>query len=943
MIFGVDLVTRNLWVWTRRLLLVGVLLGDVQLAVAEFWTETHKFAAPEANQAAATDEQFVYAITNTKIARYDRESGRRLAESTGAAQHLNSGFFADGKLYCAHSNFPQTPERSEIKLLNLETMQLSTFHDFGNFGGSLTWAVIHHGHWWCNFARYGDDNAQTFLVELDAEWKELRRWTYPSELIRKLGRNSLSGGIWSGVELLVTGHDDPVVFRLRLPVKGSELEFIGTDTVPFTGQGFAVDLKTGGLIGINRAKKQIVFASQTTATSLVPELRHLRSGPVREWSEFPEEAQAASLNVTFKARKNAAEASLFMRQQDVKQSWQVRLNGQQLGEMTRDENDMLIGFPISVGRLQDGENHLQIMARSMDAVQSDDIRVGAIRLEQRPLRETLTEAELDIEVRDTTTKQPLPCRVTLVNSDGALPMLGTSSSASIATRPGLAYLANGHGRIQLPAGHYTVYAGRGFEYSLAQQEVNLVAGQAASLSLMIQREVPTDGYVACDTHIHTLTHSGHGDATVEERMLTIAGEGIELPVATDHNRHIDIDAIARGLHVRQHFTPVIGSEVTTGRGHFNIFPVLADGMPPDHRLGSWREIFAEIVHQADPPVIILNHAQDLHSGVRPFGPKLFNAVVAEHREEWPERLNAMEVINSGATQTDPMQLIHNWMALLNRGRRITPIGSSDSHDVGRHFVGQSRTYIRCDDRVPDQVSVAEAVDALQHGRVMVSYGLLTEMVVNNQYRSGDVASIGDQPCRVAIRVLGPHWVQARQVQLFANGQLIREAEIPAGSRVGQPAGVLWSDVWEIPRPQHDVHLVAVAIGPGIDQAYWRTAKPYQPVSLDGKTHVLGCSGAVWLDIDGDGQPTSAREYAERLASPNRDDLPSLLKALATYDTAVAAHVAFLHHERGKSPVDAEVQRAWRAASPASQKGFQNYVEAWKQCEIARQSSSSSKP
>ena len=73
-----------------------------------------------------------------------------------------------------------------IKSLDLETMQLTTFHDFGNYGGSLTWAVIHNGNWWCNFARYGADNAQTFLVEFDAEWKELRRWTYPSELIRKL-------------------------------------------------------------------------------------------------------------------------------------------------------------------------------------------------------------------------------------------------------------------------------------------------------------------------------------------------------------------------------------------------------------------------------------------------------------------------------------------------------------------------------------------------------------------------------------------------------------------------------------------------------------------------------------------------------------------------------------------------------------------------------------
>ncbi|HUQ68180.1 MAG TPA: serine hydrolase [Planctomycetaceae bacterium] len=236
-----------------------------QLRTELAWRTRRTIAAPEAHQAAAADERFVYAIANTQVARYDRETGRRVAVSTGAAQHLNSGFLADNRLYCAHSNYPQIPEQSEIKVLDLETMQLSTFQDFGNFGGSLTWAVIRDGHWWCNFARYGDDNAQTFLVEFDADWKELRRFTYSAELIRKLGRNSLSGGLWQDGKLLVTGHDDPILFRLCLPANGTVLELTGSESVPFTGQGFALDSQTGGLIGIHRARKQIVFATRADA------------------------------------------------------------------------------------------------------------------------------------------------------------------------------------------------------------------------------------------------------------------------------------------------------------------------------------------------------------------------------------------------------------------------------------------------------------------------------------------------------------------------------------------------------------------------------------------------------------------------------------------------------------------------------------------------------
>src|SRR6187399_2238029 len=128
---------------------------------------------------------------------------------------------------------------------------------------------------------------------------------------------------------------------------------------------------------------------------------------------------------------------------------------------------------------------------------------------------------------------------------------------------------SGSARFGLSAGRYTILAGRGFEYSLAQAEVTTQAGETSTVSLKIRREVPTEGYVACDTHIHTLTHSGHGDATIEERMITLAGEGIELPIATDHNRHIDQRPFANTSCVEKYFTPVIGNEVTTPVGHFN--------------------------------------------------------------------------------------------------------------------------------------------------------------------------------------------------------------------------------------------------------------------------------------------------------------------------------------------------------------------------------------
>ena len=246
----------------------------VAAATGPAWKTVGALPAPEAYQAAAADDTFVYAITDDRIAKYDRKTGKRLAVSTGDAHHLNSGFVWDGRVYCAHSNYPNRPERSQIMVLDPQTMRLTEYKDFGNYGGSLTWAVRRDGHWWCNFAKYGQENGKTFLVEFDDAWKELGRWTYPPELIRQLGNYSLSGGVWRGGLLVVTGHTDPVVFRLRLPKDGTVMEWVDRQRVPFGGQGIAADPVTGGLVGINRDKHQVLFAvppeSPATAPTTVP-------------------------------------------------------------------------------------------------------------------------------------------------------------------------------------------------------------------------------------------------------------------------------------------------------------------------------------------------------------------------------------------------------------------------------------------------------------------------------------------------------------------------------------------------------------------------------------------------------------------------------------------------------------------------------------------------
>jgi hypothetical protein len=225
------------------------------------WELVQAWPAEEARQAAAANEQYLFAITNSQIGKYDRATGKRIAVSVGEANHLNSGFFWQGRLLAAHSNYPAVPESSQIMQLDVDTMELTLFHDFKDYGGSLTWVLYKDGYWWCHFAKYGAENHRSFLVKFTDDWQEVCRWTLPKNLVDELGKYSLSGGVWMEDLLYVTGHDAKAIYRLRVPASGNVLAWVDSESAPFSGQGIALDpVQPNTLIGIDRAKQSLLIA-----------------------------------------------------------------------------------------------------------------------------------------------------------------------------------------------------------------------------------------------------------------------------------------------------------------------------------------------------------------------------------------------------------------------------------------------------------------------------------------------------------------------------------------------------------------------------------------------------------------------------------------------------------------------------------------------------------
>ncbi|MBA4150366.1 MAG: CehA/McbA family metallohydrolase [Verrucomicrobia bacterium] len=643
---------------------------------------------------------------------------------------------------------------------------------------------------------------------------------------------------------------------------------------------------------------------------------HLGVAGLPEWQHFADSTpHGRELELRFDAAVNSHEQTLFIRHKDVKAPWEIRINNKRVGQLYSMDADMVEAFAVPANMLLDGENIFSLHAPKAH----DDILVSDIRLEARPVTETLSQATLEISVTETGVG-PSPCRITIADEQDALFQFHVFPEQTLATRVGVIYVRDGKARIGVPPGKYNLYAGRGFEYSVSTQKVVVATGEVRPVKMEIRREVPTPGLVACDTHIHNVTFSGHGDASIDEGMLTIAGEGIELAVATDHNHHTSYIEPAARMRVTEFFTPVTGNEVTTKAGHFNAFPVRADATLPDHTLTNWTALMQNIRSSTGAKVIQLNHPRSLHSNFIPLGEENLNPATGEVRRNDKITFDAIEVINSSAMRSDVMDIYPRWFALLNNGYRITGLGASDTHNVSRKILGQGRSYVVCDDTDPAKVDVDQICKSFLEGRVYVSQGLLTRMTVNDKFTVGDLATSLGRNIQVTVTVQGPSWTDADTVQLYANGIKIKEEKVsPSGGKV-EKANITWT----IPRPKHDVHLVAVATGPGITAPFWALSRSSQPTSKELNPRIIGSTNPIWVDADGDGKFTAARHYARDLVEMHGSVPSKLIPALGSYDEAIATQAASFYSNNGKDSRDESLAIHLQKAPAHVQRGFAEY-------------------
>jgi hypothetical protein len=201
-------------------------------------------------------------------------------------------------------------------------------------------------------------------------------------------------------------------------------------------------------------------------------------------------------------------------------------------------------------------------------------------------------------------------------------------------------------------------------------------------------------------------------------------------------------------------------------------------------------------------------------------------------------------------------------------------------------------------------------------------GLLTHLKVANRFGVGDLATGLAPRSSVEIKVLGPRWVDADRVVLYGNGLPIWESEVESA-----PNAITKADLkMELPKFSHDLHLVAIATGPGVTKPFWEIPRPYQHKGKEYVPRVIGATNPVWLDFDGDGKYTSPRGYAERLVG-NKPNLAETLAKLSGFDSSVAVQVAALLTMQGVDLREKKVEAAWQKASPSARTGFAEFLKA----------------
>ncbi|MCR5881083.1 CehA/McbA family metallohydrolase [Phenylobacterium sp. J367] len=285
------------------------------------------------------------------------------------------------------------------------------------------------------------------------------------------------------------------------------------------------------------------------------------------------------------------------------------------------------------------------------------------------------------------------------------------------------------------------------------------------------------GWFRGDLHLHT----GHSDGAcapavgarvpcpLDRTLAAASGRGLDFVALTEHNTTSHHQALAD----QQPFFPdlllIPGREITTFKGHANVFGVTA---PLDFQLGGPRApTLAAILDQVEAAggLISVNHP-GLPSGEACMG------CGWTAQTDWT-RVPMIEVANGAVPADSPLGGLKIWEARLNAGLRVTAVGGSDNHDALKPLdqagsVGSPTTVVHAVD-----LSQGAILAGLRAGRVFVDTTGARDRLLDLTARAGGA----EAPMGSSLRTGGGAVELQVQVKGAAGGRIALSGPGGAGA------------------------------------------------------------------------------------------------------------------------------------------------------------------
>jgi hypothetical protein len=387
--------------------------------------------------------------------------------------------------------------------------------------------------------------------------------------------------------------------------------------------------------------------------------------------------------------------------------------------------------------------------------------------------------------------------------------------------------AEGSLELALAPGDYTVNISRGTEYTaFTADPITITDGQDTPLAATLERVVDTAGWIAIDTHIHS-EMSTDSQVRLHDRLLSIAAEGIEVALSTDHDFITDYSPVIEQLGLGDWLADKSGVEVSSlAWGHVNTWPHVPDYDRPAGNAFPWwdrmpGDVFAQMRERNSDAIIQINHPRASSSG-------FFNAIgidpVTLTTSKDPADIglpgadfddlsfNAVEVAND-YNSDEFEESFTDWIQMVEAGHPAAATGSSDSHGESA-YIGNSRTYVYVGAGNDDALNVdLNAVDeAIRDRKIVVSQGaFVTAEVVDpstgNPSEVGALVDLSNEAnAEIHVRVQAAPWMPLDRFEVYHGSTLITSIDL----NDSDTAAVRYDDTISIPIDADDSFFVIMA-------------------------------------------------------------------------------------------------------------------------------------